>query len=75
MEERFVELGKKRADKIGEEQGFEPDEMFISFCQKFEYGWFIAEMSDDYSRTRSEQESLLKELDLEIKRVKNRRFL
>lgn len=75
MEERFVELGRKRAMKIGNEQGFEPDDEFISFCQRFERRWFVADMSDDYSRTRSEQAELIEELSLEIERVKRRKFL
>ena len=74
MEERFVELGIKRANKVGIEQGFEPDKLFISFCQKFERRWFLADMSDDYKRTIYEQAQLLKDLSSETEMAKRRQL-
>jgi hypothetical protein len=59
MEARFVEVGKRDADEL---RKLNPDVQFPSdlddWMADFAWNWFIADCSDDYSRTCAEQRGL-----------------
>jgi len=56
METRFIEIGKEKANELRElNPGHKFPEDLDEYMAQVSWGWFVADMSDDYGRTRSEQ--------------------
>jgi hypothetical protein len=59
MEERFVQIGIEDADKLRElNPGHEFPAELADLCADWSWNWFVADMSDDYSKTLGEQRAL-----------------
>ena len=57
-EARFIKIGDDHANQICELHSIKNSDWFREQCRRYKWLWFIAEMSDDYSRTLQEQEAL-----------------
>lgn len=70
MEDRFLQIGIEFAAELARQENIKCDDELIKFCQEYKWLWFVAEMSDDYSRTLQEQEALTKRMNKYIKEHK-----
>ena len=63
MEDRFIQIGEDRAKEL---RKLNPEatlpENLAELCTRWSWDWFIADMSDDYSRTRGEQNAIRNEV-------------
>ena len=66
MESRFVHIGYERALDVSKNNGIPMTGELVEKCAIHSWKCFIADCSDDYSRTTSEREAADKELQLYI---------
>jgi hypothetical protein len=76
MEERFIEIGKEEANTLRYlNPGHTFREDLDNYMAEVRWNWFIADMSDDYSRTRAEQRAIRDRVRAELGDINYQPFL